>query len=65
MFFVILYLQFILGYSPVRTGLFFLMFSIPFVLVGAVSGKVDQLIGLRARSPPACSGWRWPSACSR
>jgi EmrB/QacA subfamily drug resistance transporter len=47
MFFVTLYLQFILGYSPVRTGLFFLMFSIPFVLVGAVSGKVDQAIGLR------------------
>jgi MFS family permease len=47
MFFVTLYLQFILGYSPVRTGLFFLMFSIPFVLVGAISGKVDQLIGLR------------------
>ena len=47
MFFVTLYLQFILGYDPVRTGLFFLTFSIPFVLVGAVSGKLDQLIGLR------------------
>jgi EmrB/QacA subfamily drug resistance transporter len=47
MFFVTLYLQFILGYDPVRTGLFFLMFSVPFVLVGAVSGKVDQRIGLR------------------
>ena len=47
MFFVTLYLQFILGYDPVRTGLFFLMFSVPFVLVGAISGKVDQRIGLR------------------
>jgi EmrB/QacA subfamily drug resistance transporter len=47
MFFVTLYLQFILGYDPVRTGLFFLMFSVPFVLVGAISGKIDQRIGLR------------------
>jgi EmrB/QacA subfamily drug resistance transporter len=47
MFFVTLYLQFILGYDPIRTGLFFLAFSIPFVLVGAISGKVDQRIGLR------------------
>jgi Na+/melibiose symporter-like transporter len=47
MFFLTLYLQFILGYSPVRAGLFFLAFSIPFVLVGAVSGRIDQLVGLR------------------
>ena len=47
MFFVTLYLQFILGYDPIRTGLFFLAFSIPFVLVGAISGNVDQRIGLR------------------
>jgi hypothetical protein len=47
MFLVTLYLQFILGHDPVRTGLFFLTFSLPFVLVGAVSGKLDQVVGLR------------------
>jgi EmrB/QacA subfamily drug resistance transporter len=56
MFFLTLYLQFILGYDPVRTGLFFLTFSIPFVLVGAISGKVDQLIGLR---PAMAAGMLW------
>jgi predicted MFS family arabinose efflux permease len=56
MFFVTLYLQFVLGYDPIRTGLFFLAFSIPFVLVGAISGKVDQRIGLR---PALAAGMLW------
>jgi EmrB/QacA subfamily drug resistance transporter len=52
MFFLTLYLQLILGYDPVKTGLFFIAFSIPFMLVGLGCGRIAHIAGVR----PAMAG---------
>jgi EmrB/QacA subfamily drug resistance transporter len=46
-FFVSLYMQNVLGYSPVHTGLFFLPMTILVVLSAPASGRVTDLIGPR------------------
>jgi len=52
MFFLTLYLQLILGYDPIKTGLFFIAFSIPFMLVGLGCGTIARIAGVR----PAMAG---------
>ena len=47
MFFLTLYLQLILGYDPLATGLFFITFSVPFTLVGLACGAAERFAGLR------------------
>jgi len=52
-FFLTLYLQNVLGYSPVKTGLCFLPITI---IVGITSGIVSNLVGKIGYKPPLVAG---------
>jgi EmrB/QacA subfamily drug resistance transporter len=52
-FFLTLYLQQVLGYSPVKTGLCFLPVTI---IVGITSGVVSNLVGKIGYKPPMVAG---------
>ncbi len=46
-FFMTLYLQHILGFSPVKTGVVFLAYTIPFIIFSPVAGKMMRPWGPR------------------
>lgn len=52
-FFLTLYIQNVLGYSPVKTGLCFLPIT---VIVGVTSGIVSNLVGKIGYKPPLVAG---------
>ena len=52
-FFLTLYIQTVLGYSPVKTGLCFLPIT---VIVGITSGIVSNLVGKIGYKPPLVAG---------